>query len=555
MAMNRLWSPWGVNMLSAGAGSTAPSYWLVFDGSDDVVTLPAGEGKEPTTAITIEAWAKHPAALNQRMVIVRCGDGFKGYSLYLTPQTTPRLLMNLNLNGPTGDGQVVYSNNASVADANYPTHYAASWDGSFVYHFINGVLVSKVASSAGPITYTGTGWSLGYTPDIPGYSYGSLSQIRVSNACRYTANFTPPESFTSDANTVCLYECKEGAGTALADSGPGAHNGTFKAAGEPAWGAAITSYKTHGGDDLWTALLAIQAPLNDDIYINANGDGNRYVYRKISNTGPTWLKMRLTANVSVGFDYTAAWAVVGDPAGSTPDAWTSEAVTLYTSGSPGEQWYAISGQPTGGTSQWMGGIVHGNETMDTQGFYIDSVETTLVNGNWYHGGTVEYRRTSHFTDAALPGVDVCDIVTTATWANSAHYVRVNCQFTWNVTTAITSAYVRMMETNTTIFDQLTYLLAGTDYTFGAATGTQGRVRSSTAAVWKATNEFIMATYLPDVAASVLRYASGNRNNIQNTKNYCERAPAVGDAAAGQVWECDGYYGFWANAGNHVLKTT
>lgn len=553
MAMNRLWSPWGVNMLSAGAGSTAPSYWLVFDGNNDYVNLPAGEGKEATAAITIEAWTLQTSALNNGLCPVACGNAYAGYHLIAMPQTTPRLLVDCSLNGPTGDGQVIYSSNASVADSNYPTHYAVSWDGSFVYHFINGVLVSKVASSAGPITYMGTTWYIGRLGST--YYGHSLSQIRVSNSCRYTANFTPPTSFTPDANTVCLYECKEGAGTTLADSGPGAHNGTFKAAGEPAWGAAITSYKTHGGDDLWTALLAVQAPLSDDIYVDCNTSGDIYVYRKISDTGPTWLKMRLTADVNVGFDYTAAWAVVGDPAGSTPDAWTSEAVTLYTASSPGEQWYAISGQPTGGTSHWMGGIVHGNETIDTQGFYIDSVETTLVKGNWYHGGTVEYRRTSHFTDAALPGVDVCDIVTTATWANSAHYVRVNCQFTWNVTTAITSAYVRMMETNTTIFDQLTYLLAGTDYTFGAATGTQGRVRSSTAAVWKATNEFIMATHLPDVAASVLRYASGNRNNIQNAKNYCERAPAVDDAAAGQVWECDGYYGFWANAGNHVLKTT
>lgn len=62
-------------------------------------------------------------------------------------------------------------------------------------------------------------------PDAVFVSDGFVSEIRVSNVIRYTADFTPARRWDSDANTLALYHCEEATGNRLVDSSSNTRHG------------------------------------------------------------------------------------------------------------------------------------------------------------------------------------------------------------------------------------------------------------------------------------------------------------------------------------------
>jgi len=103
----------------------------------------------------------------------------------------------------------------------------------------------------------------------PSYS-GFLDEMRISNTLRYSSNFTRPSTpFTTDAETVALYDFDEGSGNLVADSSGasgGPSHGERRYGGSPAgpdW-STDTPFGTPGdadgdglldGDDECTVLL------------------------------------------------------------------------------------------------------------------------------------------------------------------------------------------------------------------------------------------------------------------------------------------------------------
>ncbi|MDZ4684288.1 MAG: protein kinase [Planctomycetaceae bacterium] len=105
-------------------------------------------------------------------------------------------------------------------------HVAGVFDGRAAAYFVDGKLIHQSTgfSEHEPANLQGA-W-LGGLPDI-GMWRGRLRAVRVSQSVRYSADFTPPQQFTDDDQTLALYLMDEGQGTTLNDRSGNEHHGTI----------------------------------------------------------------------------------------------------------------------------------------------------------------------------------------------------------------------------------------------------------------------------------------------------------------------------------------
>src|SRR5690606_25626153 len=68
--------------------------------------------------------------------------------------------------------------------------------------------------------------------EIPGKLHfeGAIDEVRFSKSVRYRKDFTPPESFKSDEQTLALYQFEEGSGDVLKDTSGHGHHGKIHGA-------------------------------------------------------------------------------------------------------------------------------------------------------------------------------------------------------------------------------------------------------------------------------------------------------------------------------------
>ena len=160
-----------------------------FDGTGDYLTYNAGStlssiGSGP---LTIEAWVYYT------------GNHSGFHDIFITNTGMGMLLDagKLRFYGLSAD------KSATNLVQNTWVHVAVVRQSSNVFGFIGGTKVLDTntnISFAGSTGYIGS-WTSGTTENWPGY----ISNLRVSNSARYTANFTPSTTqFTSDANTALL---------------------------------------------------------------------------------------------------------------------------------------------------------------------------------------------------------------------------------------------------------------------------------------------------------------------------------------------------------------
>ena len=160
-----------------------------FDGTGDYLTYNAGStlssiGSGP---LTIEAWVYYT------------GNHSGFHDIFITSSSMGMLLDAGKLR--------FYGFSATAAATNLVqntwVHVAVVRQSSNVFGFIGGTKVLDTTTNisfAGSTGYIGS-WTSGTTENWPGY----ISNLRVSNSARYTANFTPSTTqFTSDANTALL---------------------------------------------------------------------------------------------------------------------------------------------------------------------------------------------------------------------------------------------------------------------------------------------------------------------------------------------------------------
>jgi hypothetical protein len=66
-----------------------------------------------------------------------------------------------------------------------------------------------------------------YRSNLGSCMTGQMRAVRVSGSARYKAEFTPPDRFTKDGDTLALYHFDEGQGDKLIDSSGHNHHGAI----------------------------------------------------------------------------------------------------------------------------------------------------------------------------------------------------------------------------------------------------------------------------------------------------------------------------------------
>ena len=176
-------SPFSSGLLSSNSHS------VYFDGTGDYLTYSPGSTLSSigTGPLTIEAWVYYT------------GNHSGFHDIFVTSTSLGMLLDAGKLR--------FYGFSAATAATNLVqntwVHVAVVRQSSNVFGFIGGTKVLDTTTNVGFSGSTGYigSWTSGTTENWPGY----ISNLRVSNSARYTANFTPSTTqFTSDANTALL---------------------------------------------------------------------------------------------------------------------------------------------------------------------------------------------------------------------------------------------------------------------------------------------------------------------------------------------------------------
>lgn len=151
---------------------------LNFDGTDDVVTIPANSSLNITSAITIEAWCFATKNTGIQDVVSKSNNSTNtGYIFPRTDDGWATVSMFLHIGGSW-----------RVISAAYPSlntwhHLAATYDGATMRIYINGVLAASQAQT-GTIAVNGNALSLGNQPGYPENFGGRADEIRIWNVAR-----------------------------------------------------------------------------------------------------------------------------------------------------------------------------------------------------------------------------------------------------------------------------------------------------------------------------------------------------------------------------------
>ncbi len=162
--------------ISGATWSTAGKYGgaLSFDGFDDLVTVADSNSLDLTTGMTLEAWV-FPTALRWawRTVVIKEQPGQLAYALYA----------NTDTDRPSGHvfiGGDRDTRGPSMLPTNAWTHLAATYDGSRLRLYVNGVQASSRALAGSTLRSTGA-LRIGGNNVWEEWFKGRIDEVRVYN--------------------------------------------------------------------------------------------------------------------------------------------------------------------------------------------------------------------------------------------------------------------------------------------------------------------------------------------------------------------------------------
>jgi large repetitive protein len=148
---------------------------LVFNGTNSMVTIPNSASLQLTSAMTLEAWV-NPAVVANRWTDVI----YKNADNYYLEGTS-------NQAEVPGGGNTVGSTDNTILGTtplapNAWTHLALTYDGTTLRLYVNGVQISSLATSGGPMVTSTNPLQIGGDAFQTQYFQGTIDEVRVYNA-------------------------------------------------------------------------------------------------------------------------------------------------------------------------------------------------------------------------------------------------------------------------------------------------------------------------------------------------------------------------------------
>ncbi len=199
----------------SGATSTASGKFgraLSFDGTNDKVDVPDASSLDLTTGMTLEAWVKPTTNASWRTAILKeRGTNDLAYALYTSNGSKPRAE---NFTGVENTAA-----GTSALPLNTWSHLAATYDGTNLRFYVNGVLVTTKATS-GAMPNTANPLRIGGNAIWGEYFSGLIDEVRVYN-----------RALSASELDLDMKSAVVGSGPPPADTTPPTAPGNLKATG------------------------------------------------------------------------------------------------------------------------------------------------------------------------------------------------------------------------------------------------------------------------------------------------------------------------------------
>ncbi|MCD4695336.1 MAG: T9SS type A sorting domain-containing protein [Bacteroidales bacterium] len=203
----------------------APGFDLDFDGSNDYAQVPDDASLDITNSITIEAWIKPDVEGTQYVVKKAIQDNTDGYELSLSSPTSgagpKKFFFRLNQATSSNDYRL---NSATDYQTGVWTHVAATYDGSTMRIFLNGVEDNTLPTPTPVVIYSNSlNLGIGAQSDGGSVFNGKLDEIRLWNTARTVTQirdnmYCVLPNPVSETNLVAYYQLNEGSEQSIVDA-------------------------------------------------------------------------------------------------------------------------------------------------------------------------------------------------------------------------------------------------------------------------------------------------------------------------------------------------
>ncbi|SIO61560.1 Mo-co oxidoreductase dimerisation domain-containing protein [Singulisphaera sp. GP187] len=147
---------------------------LAFNGTNSWVTVANSSSLNLSSAMTLEAWVKPTSITNPSPLLFREGAGNSAYSLYGAYKSVPSIYINHNITGELS--APAYQSLAT----NTWSHVAATYDGSTLLLYVNGVRVSQ-ATGVTTLSSSGGALRIGGDSTFGEFFNGLIDDVRIYN--------------------------------------------------------------------------------------------------------------------------------------------------------------------------------------------------------------------------------------------------------------------------------------------------------------------------------------------------------------------------------------
>ena len=215
---------------TGGSQQENGSYALQLDGLQNYLALPS-MSQFSGTNWTIEFWFK--TTLNDTNMVIS-SDTDDSIRMGLKDQH-PYFEFSFNAYDNSGNSHTYGTSYSGLAynDGNWH-HLAVSSDGTTARFFIDGQVQQEWDGSFSK-RVDPHGFKIAFQQMVGNVAPSTIDNLRISNTARYTSNFTPATSFTSDSNTVALYRFNTGSGTTVSDNSSHGYTGILQGSPLPSW--------------------------------------------------------------------------------------------------------------------------------------------------------------------------------------------------------------------------------------------------------------------------------------------------------------------------------